>query len=308
MTEPFADNMGDSRGDNMGDLLADDTGGSLAGKVVLLPRGGRWADSASAEVRRLGAETVVGELIRFVAPADTAPLTAALARLREGDYDWLVVTSPRAVAAIVGADGTAATAPESATGSTTIQPDARQNLGTESAADSRIAASDFPDSTRIAAVGSATATALTNAGLRVDFQPLTEQSARGLVREWPDSSAKRILLPRSSLAEPTVAEGLGQLGIQVDDPVAYQTVGVDLSPALRTRIQNGEVDYVFLTSGSTVREFARQVGTDAPVTVVTIGPITTRDARAAGFAVAYEAATPSIPAMLDAIAGRRDPL
>lgn len=241
----------------------------LHGKTVLLPRGGDWAVTASAEVHRRGAEAVVAPLITFAPPEDSAPVDAALTRLSEGYYDWLVVTSPRTVAAIADAE--------------------------------------IPPSTRIAAVGQSTSNTLLRSGRPVAFQPTQEQSARGLVRQWPDAAAKRILLPRSSLAEPTINEGLGNLGMAVDDPIAYRTVSVDLRPETLARIRAGEVTYVFLTSGSTVREFARQVGVDAPVSIVTIGPITTRDATRAGLPVAYEAATPSIPSMLDAVAEERRP-
>lgn len=241
----------------------------LQGKTILLPRGGAWATTASAEVARRGATAVVGELITFAGPEDPAPLDAALARLRTGHYDWLIVTSPRTVTAIAEAA--------------------------------------VPASTRIAAVGQSTAKALAQVGLHAEFVPASEQSARGLVREWPDAAAKRILLPRSAIAEPTIREGLGARGIEVDDPIAYRTIGADLAPKLLTRIRAGEIDYVLLTSGSTVREFARQVGVDAPVEIVAIGPITTRDALRAGLRVAFEAATPNVPAMLDAIVAERKP-
>ncbi|KAB1641212.1 uroporphyrinogen-III synthase [Gulosibacter chungangensis] len=242
---------------------------NLQGKTILLPRGGSWATTASAEVAKRGAEAVVGELIRFSGPEDSVPLEAASQRLREGHYDWLIVTSPRTVTAI--------------------------------------AQMEVPASTRIAAVGQSTAKALAKIGLNAEFVPESEQSARGLVREWPDAAATRILLPRSAIAEPTIRDGLTARGIEVDDPIAYRTIGADLAPELRARIHAGEIDFVFLTSGSTVREFARQVGGDAPVKIVTIGPITTRDARREGLEVTYEAATPNVPAMLDAIEEERKP-
>lgn len=241
----------------------------LTGRTILLPRAGDWADAAGAEVRRRGATAVIGELIRFTDPADPTPLVTALAGLRRGHYDWLILTSPRAVTAI--------------------------------------AAAAVPAATRIATVGRSTARALAGLGKHAAFVPSGEQSARGLVAEWPDAAARRILLPRSSRAQPTIREGLGAFGITVDDPIAYRTVGAELAPDTLADLRAGRIDLVLLTSGSTVREFARQVGADAPVEIVTIGPVTTRDAVRAGLRVAYEAATPNVPAMLDAVANRRAP-
>ena len=107
----------------------------LAGRRVLVPRGGKWGDGVSASLRSYGAAPVIAPLINF-APAETPELlAAALARLQAGVYEWLVVTSATTVDVLVG-NG--------------IRP--------------------IP-ATRIAAVGETTAAALTLAGYHVDFVP-----------------------------------------------------------------------------------------------------------------------------------------
>ena len=121
----------------------------LKGVRVLVPRGGKWGDGVAASLRSRGAAPVIAPLINF-APAETPELlAAALARLESGVYEWLVVTSATTVDVLVG-NG--------------IRP---------------------PASTRVAAVGETTAAALSLAGIRVDFVPEGDNSARGLVKEWP---------------------------------------------------------------------------------------------------------------------------
>ncbi|MDO4412790.1 uroporphyrinogen-III synthase [Cutibacterium sp.] len=79
-------------------------------------------------------------------------------------------------------------------------------------------------SIRVAAVGSATARALTKRGIAVDFVP-QDHSGAGLVRQWPGGAA-RVLLPVSQLAAATVPEGLTKAGCTVNRLEVYTTNAV----------------------------------------------------------------------------------
>ncbi|MDJ1371955.1 uroporphyrinogen-III synthase [Gulosibacter molinativorax] len=255
---------------------------SLAGTTVLVPRGGDWGTQASLEIAERGGEPVIAELIGFAPPEDPAPLEAAQARLANGDYDWLVLTSPRAVTAIA--------IPE-------------RNSNAIAKTELRI-----HRNTRIAVVGDSTAAGLESFGRSPHFVPVNEHSARGLVSEWPHVTApQRILWPRSSEAAPTIATGLTALGHRVDATIAYRTVGVPLTAEARARILTGELRFALVTSGSIARQLVDQIGADAPLRIVTIGPNTTRSAREAGLRVDFEAAQRTVSSMLDAIEQGREP-
>jgi uroporphyrinogen-III synthase len=223
----------------------------LKGWRVLVPRGGTWGDGVAASLRERGAVPVVAPLINFASAEDPSALANALHELQDGQYDWLVVTSATTVDVLSG-----------------------QGVR-------------VPKRTRIAAVGETTATALQLAGYRVDFVPGADNSARGLVKEWPASEIHgRVLIPQSDIAEPTLVAGLSRLGFAVEFVTAYRTVGVPLDERVLTDLRSGRIGGVLVTSGSVARQLAAQVpDLPADTVIVCIGPRTAFDARAAGLTV-----------------------
>lgn len=220
----------------------------LSGWRVLVPRGGKWGDGVAATLRSFGATPVIAPMINFASADDGATLANALHELQDGQFDWLVITS-----------------------ATTVDVLAGQGVA-------------IPDVTKIAAVGETTAAALQLAGYRVDFVP-GDNSARGLVKEWPASNG-RILVPQSDIAEPTLVSGLGARGLLVDFVAAYRTVGVPVSDDVRTSVISGRIGAILVTSGSVARQVAAQLAPLPEGTVVAcIGPRTAFDARATGLTV-----------------------
>ena len=316
-------------------------GGPLRGARVLVPRGGEWGDEAADLVRAFGGSPVVAPLIEFAPPRDPAPLEAACRALEAGDYDWIVVTSPRTVEALPRWPSSAEldhSWPSSAERVSRPPEDGRSIRGsaaTHAAGDAerdhswpssaeRVSrppedgrsirgsaathAADGPERRpRVAAVGEATAAALAAHGIATDWLPESEASARAMVREWPDMPRARILWPRSSEARRTIAEGLAERGHVVDDPIAYRTVEAVLAPEAVAELREGAIDWVLVTSGTVARSLAAQAGAAIPAGIATIGPIATADARRAGFDVAIEAAAPSVLAILEAMAAGREP-
>ncbi|WP_314103375.1 uroporphyrinogen-III synthase [uncultured Frigoribacterium sp.] len=239
----------------------------LKGVRVLVPRGGKWGDGVSASLRSYGAAPVIAPLINF-APAETPELlAAALGRLKAGVYEWLVVTSATTVDVLVG-NG--------------IRP--------------------IP-ATRIAAVGETTAAALTLAGYHVDFVPEGDNSARGLVKEWPSELvAGRVLVPQSDIAEPTLVAGLSARGFDAEFVSAYRTVGVPVTDDVVRDVASGDISVLLVTSGSVARQIAAQLAPLPESTVVAcIGPRTAFDARAAGLPVHLIAETRSAAALVEAV-------
>jgi uroporphyrinogen-III synthase len=148
---------------------------------------------------------------------------------------------------------------------------------------------------RIAAIGPATAAALTDAGLPPDFVPGT-YVAEAIVTEIGDVAGQHILLPRADLARPALAAGLHARGAIVDEVTAYRTVPAPDLGQVVGLLQAGQVDAMTFTSSSTVRYFLQgvaaagftladwQFGPQRPA-IVCIGPITAGTARDHGLPV-----------------------
>ncbi|MBX3100601.1 MAG: uroporphyrinogen-III synthase [Salinibacterium sp.] len=223
----------------------------LGGWRVLVPRGGKWGDGVAATLRSFGAIPVVAPMINFASADDGAALANAMHELEDGQFDWLVVTSATTVDVFVGQGA------------------------------------KIPASTKIAAVGETTAAALTLAGYRVDFVPVADNSARGLVKEWPKSDGTgRVLVPQSEIAEPNLVSGLSKLGLDAQFIVAYRTVGVAVAPSVVADVASGRIGAILVSSGSVARQIAAQLAPLPEGTLVAcIGPRTAFDARAAGLTV-----------------------
>jgi uroporphyrinogen-III synthase len=134
---------------------------------------------------------------------------------------------------------------------------------------------------RVAAIGAATAEAFGGADLvpRVSTQ-------EGLLAELP-RPAGRVLFAGAAGARPLLAEALG-----ADVVTLYRTV--ELEPE-----HVPGADLVVLMSASAARAYGR---TGATMPAVSIGPETTRAARAAGVEVAAEAETHDLDGIVAAVA------
>ncbi len=223
----------------------------LEGWRVLVPRGGKWGDGIAATLRSFGATPVIAPMINFASADDGAALANAFYELADGQFDWLVVTSATTVDVFMGHHVV------------------------------------IPATTRVAAVGETTAAALHLAGYRVDFVPELDNSARGLVKEWPAADITgRVLIPQSDVAEPTLVAAIQERGLDAQFVVAYRTVGVPVADAVREDVASGRMTAILVSSGSVARQIAAQLAPLPEETVVAcIGPRTAFDARAAGLRV-----------------------
>lgn len=239
----------------------------LSGWRVLVPRGGKWGDNVAASLRSFGAIPVIAPMINFASTEDEQGLAEAFARLEGAAFNWIVITSATTVDVLVSQQVT------------------------------------IPDTTRVAAVGETTAAALVLAGYRVDYVPESDNSARGLVKDWPDSvSSGRVLIPHSDIAEPTIVAGLATLGLDVEYVAAYRTVGVPVAQQVADDVASGRVRAILVTSGSVARQIAEQLAPLPTETVVAcIGPRTAFDARDAGLTVHLIAETRSAESLVESL-------
>jgi len=259
------------------------TPGPLAGLRVLVPRSPDRAGPLVAALVAAGALPVLAPLVQIGPPADPEPMDDAVARLAGGELDWVAVTSSFAIDGLVAAAARA---------------------GTTLAAVIASGRSARAASTRVAAVGDATAAALARAGIHADFVPARLQSARGMLAEWPPSADDAVVLvPQSDLAEPTLAEGLAARGWRVRVVVAYtNTPAAPLPSALAADLAAGVVGAVVLTSGSAARRLAAQVRIPASTAICCIGPRTAEVAASLGLPVGVVATEPGPAAIIAALA------
>jgi uroporphyrinogen-III synthase len=207
-----------------------------------------------------GADVVHVPLISIESTRD-GRLDDALRRL--DSFDWLVVTSQHG-ASRVGA-----------------------------------AAADVP--VRLAAVGTHTAEVLAGlAGRPADVIP-DRQTAVGLLdalRHRHDRGG-RVLVAQADRAHRTMADGLAELGFEVEVVTAYHTVG--RTPTWQERRAALSADAVGFASGSAAEAWADAIGTETPPVVAAIGQTTADAAIARGLKVTEVAADHDVEGLVAVI-------
>jgi len=251
----------------------------LFGWDVLVPRTKEQSASVSARLAQHGATSTVVPTISVEPPRTPHQMDKAIKGLVTGRYEWIGFTSVNAVKAI------------------------REKLE-ECGLDARAFAG-----LKLAAVGGVTADALRDWGLNPDLVPSGEQSARGLLEDWPPydevlDPINRVLLPRADIATETLVAGLQDMGWEVDDVTAYRTVrAAPPAPEIREAIKTGAFDAVLFTSSSTVRNLVGIAGKPHPTTVIAcIGPATARTAEEHGLRVDVLAPEANAVMLVDALA------
>ncbi len=240
----------------------------LAGWRILVPRGGPWGDGVAASLRALGAVPVVAPLINFAPTTDQEGLDVALARLTAGGYDWLTVTSATTVDVLFAHR------------------------------------TEIPRTTKIAAVGETTATALESVGYEVALVPEKDNSAEGMAEQLIalESRPRRILALRSESAKPVLSTLLEEAGHEVDGVVAYRTVGVPVTAPIRRDVENGRINAILVTSGSVAAQVREQFPEIPDATLLAaIGPRTAKDAALAGLSIQVVADRQTVDALIDAV-------
>lgn len=260
----------------MGGAASEDGGTSvmnrLSGQVVATTRDGSPEDPLTRKLEAEGARVLVWPTLTFGPPSDEGPLHGALETLAAGGYDWVVVTSARAV----------------------------EPLGPP------------PGGVRVgvAAVGAATASELERHGWTVDV--VGDRDAAALVdalRLHARLEGRRVLFPAASLAGEALQDGLSAVGARVDRVEAYTTRPTPPDGrSVRADLADG-VGVVAFASPSAVHSLAQALAADWPtplegVGIAAIGPVTA-DALVASGMERDRIATadpPSLDGLVDACA------
>jgi uroporphyrinogen III methyltransferase / synthase len=242
----------------------------LAGRTVVVTRARAQASELAARLRSLGAEVVELPAIRIEPRIDTEPVTAAVANLHA--YALVCLTSANGVSLLFEAmavQGRDARALAAAT---------------------------------VAAIGPGTAAALRERGVIADVVPerfVTEALVEAL--EPVPVSGKPVLVARAAEARDVLPDALRARGAAVDVVALYETVPEAPDPgAVEAAL---DADYLTFTSSSTVRNFVAALDDRRPTRprVVSIGPITSEAARAAGLDVGVEAERSDIDGLVAAL-------
>jgi len=225
---------------------------ALSGLTILVTRPEDRARSLQDALEQLGATVVVSPTIRTV--PEILGLTTALRDIR---YDWVVVSSQGAAAAL------------------------RQ-------ARDRLPNLKVPP---CATVGPATAAGLRGDGFEVRFQPEEATGvamAAGLAALAP-LDGKRVLYPRSNIGSERPAEMLRKAGATVDEVTAYVTAPLKPAAEVARRLDAGEVDLVLFASPSAVTGYCDELPSRSAartLPAIAIGPTTAEAVTSAGLPLA----------------------
>ncbi len=242
--------------------------GELSGWTVVVTRDEGEEGRLGRALKRLGATVLRIPTVETGPPDDPAPLRAALHAA--GEYDWVALTSGRAVDALV-----------------------------------RVGAA-VPPGVRVAAVGPTTARKAEDAGLPVHLVGAGgggEELARALL-EAGVGDGVRVLFPASDRARPELSDTLRAAGARVERVVAYRTRTRAFDP--RAIVGLDRADVVTFTSPSAVEGWYSAIGRDSArflpesIWYVVIGR-TTEEALAAHGPAAIVAAHASLEGVVDAV-------
>jgi uroporphyrinogen-III synthase len=238
----------------------------LAGRTVLVTRPADQSLDLVRRLRRLGAEVIVAPVIE-ISPVRSAALTRALHDLSHGRFEWIVLTSRATV----------------------------EMLASRLALPSEVRA-------KVAAIGDGTGKAFRAWTRRTpDLMPETFTTS-GLARAFPRGQG-RVLCARADIAPAGLEDALAAKGwapVRVD---AYRTrLARSLPTEARAALRDGRVDAITFTSASTVRGFVGAMGVvRGDPKVVSIGPVTAKEAREHGIRVSAVARPHTIEGLVAAL-------
>jgi uroporphyrinogen III methyltransferase/synthase len=242
----------------------------LHGRRVVVTRARAQASGLARTLRELGADVVELPAIQIEPRLDSQEVRDAVARI--GDYSLVCLTSPNGVHLLFEAMQAAG-------------QDARALAGAT-----------------VAAIGPGTARALAQHGIAADVVP-ERFVAEALVEALADTEVegKPVLVARAAEARDVLPDALRERGAEVDVVPLYETVREQPDEAEVERAQ--EADYVTFTSSSTVTNLVEALGDRFPknARVLSIGPVTSETARAAGLEVAVEAERHDVDGLLAAL-------
>ncbi len=254
---------------------------SLAGRRIALTRAREQTSELAQKLSALGAELIELPLIKISKEIEKQSLADVFTEL--GSYDWIVFTSANGVRYFF---------------------EEFHRLFDDIRALGML---------RFACVGEATAKAITEQHIRVECQPkiaTADALADALIATGSLDSAKVVVIT-GNLNRDTLTKKLEEAHAIVDQLQVYKTEKTDLSaepaaPDFRAR----GADAILFASSSAVQSFVDQAAAltlakDAKRPLAgSIGPQTSETMKKVGMPIDFEAKTPSLDALVEALVKR----
>jgi uroporphyrinogen III methyltransferase/synthase len=232
-------------------------------------------------LQELGAEIMEFHTIKMVPPSDWSELDRAIEKINS--YDWLIFTSVNGVKFFFRH-------------LRERDCDIRELKGV-----------------KVCAVGSKTASAIEDYGIKVDLVP-KQFNAEGLVEAFiaengtkGDLKGLRILLPRAEIAREVFPDKVRELGGEIDVFAAYRTIKPEVhGKRLKRFLKERKITIATFTSAATFNNFMEMMG-DADkgyledVAIAVIGPVTAKAVEKAGLKVSIMPEKATVNAMVDEI-------
>ncbi|MCA9035118.1 MAG: uroporphyrinogen-III C-methyltransferase [Planctomycetaceae bacterium] len=250
----------------------------LFGQSIAITRPVQQAGDIVDQVVRLGGEPVLMPMIE-IKPVDDSTSREIARRLQSLlDVDWLIFTSVNGVGEFF------------------------RHLWM-SGKDSRAIGH-----CSVAAIGTSTAEALAERGIRADIVPQTFRAEALADALAPVVGGKKVLWVRANRGRDILPTALKQAGASVEDLVVYQNNDCQaMSPDISQRLRDGTLNWIALSSPSIAKQFLRmlqEAGMNANqlrAKIATISPVTTAAVQSAGMNVAVEAGTHTWAGMIRSI-------
>ena len=246
----------------------------LFGQRILVTRAREQASAFSEMIEAAGGEAWEAPTITIDYKEESTELADAVKK--SGEYDWIIFTSVNGVHSF-------------------FKSMKKNNCDIRTLGKAKICA-----------IGPKTKEVLENKGLLVEAMP--EKFVAESVIECLKpllQPGERILLPRSDLARDVLVDVLKQMGMVVDEVIAYRTKKVDrFNDEIIEKIKDKSIKIVTFTSSSTVKNFMAFIEDKSildGIKLASIGPITSQTLRDFGFEPHIEAEEYTIKGLYDAI-------
>lgn len=252
----------------------------LRGARLFVLRGSEWGESVADRIRSRGGEPRVVPLLD-IRLSESARLHSELAAWARGEYDWLVLTSMNTVRAV---------------------EQAHVHAPGEAEAEPRLGSAR---SSRVAAVGPATARAAERIGLEVALVPEHDFATEGLLDAIRNEVGhpSRFLFPVSNLTDDRMQRALTAAGHEVVRVTAYETRELEAPADLLPQLTERHPAVILITSGSAARALHHQLPhVPDTVNIAAIGRSSARALADLGVRVDVVAEHQTIDGLLDAIA------
>ena len=159
---------------------------------------------------------------------------------------------------------------------------------------------------QIAVVGKQTGEVAEKYGLSVSFIPFIA-TAEDLAKELPNVREKKILIPRSTIGNPSLLTMLASREAVVTEMPVYRTEHVKIDMVeVEKKLKTNQILCLTFTSSSTVAGFMENVGGNVQqeilsLPVCSIGPVTSKTLTDFGFTRVYTAKDQTIDGMITVI-------